>query len=247
MTPTVYSRVCLLTVSRVCLLAGSLAIISLLSSFVGEIIFHAASFIVLSIGFFPFLFVEYSLNQYRGKWRRYLPQTSGGDTHSTPSERVCATQNVFICYDVEDARLMQPVCAHLHLLEERSLIDLWDQTKILPGARIHEEIDNALYTAGVALILISTNLLNSDYIMNYQLPALLHAAEGRGTWVIPIEARYCYYEGTGLEQFQPVVLPGRRLKPLEAMSVPERNEFLSYLAEAILQRLNMATEPCKVA
>lgn len=164
-----------------------------------------------------------------------------------PSECVYATQNVFICYDVEDARLMQPICAHLHLLEERGLIDLWDQTKILPGATIHEEIERALQTAGVALILLSANLLNSDYIMNYQLPTLLHAAESRGTWVIPIEVRDCYYEGTGLEQFQPLVLPGKRLKSLEAMSVPERNEFLSYLAEAILQRLNIAIEPCKVA
>ena len=221
------------------------------------------SFICLCIGFFTFLFAEscfkhesqivtkrerqeIPLSQHQDTERTikhpqyaHAHSTAGGHKAGFPNSHFFPAQKVFICYDGDDDKLAKQLRDHLRPLKEHGLIDLWDQTKILPGAITRDEIEYAIESAGVAVILTSANLLNSDYIRQYQLPTLLSFAANRGTWVIPVRARACFYRGTGLEKFQPVIVPGKPPKTLEAMSVPERNEYLTFLAEAILQRLGI--------
>jgi len=131
------------------------------------------SFSLLCIGFFTFLFAESSLkheSQSTTKQERPLSQhqdaertiehlqyahanshsTAGGYKAGSPTSRVSPTQEVFICYDVEDDKLAKQLRDHLRPLKERGLIDLWDQTKILPGAITRDEIVRLLTAESVA-------------------------------------------------------------------------------------------------
>ncbi len=240
--PAAYSGVCLLAVSGMSLLAGVLAVFSFVSSFSSFPSVGIVSFFCIGIGFLAFFLMESSLSQCLPQWRHQKgPLDDDGALVGShpPGEPLVGNHHVFICCDVEDEKLTQPLRDHLRLLEEQGLIDVWDQTKIPPGMMMQDEIERAIEAAGVAIILISTNLLKSDYIMEYQLPTLLHNAEARGTRVIPVKARACFYEGTGLEQFRPHLLPGKREKTLEEMSGWERNEYLSSLAGIIYQQLGV--------
>lgn len=158
--------------------------------------------------------------------------------------RPCPSQKVFICYNNEDEKWAKKLRRHLHILKEKGLIDLWDETKILPGAIRQEEIEYAIDSAAVAVVLISANLLNSSYIKQYQLPKLLYSAAKSNTMIVPVHVSSCYYKGSGLEKFQRLCPPGKpwATKTLDAMTEPERNEMLVYLAEVILQRMALAVE-----
>jgi len=242
--PRDYSDVCIHAVFRMCLVTAGLAVLSFVCSCLGTAIWGTMSFFCICLGSLVSFFTEISLSQHPTKWRQQrgpLYQNEDAEqitSHATP-EPVASFKNTFICCVGEDEKLVQPLRDQLRPLEELGFIEVWDQTKIPLGFTMQDEIEHAIERAGVAIILISTNLLNSDYIREYQLPTLLHYAETRGTRIIPILARACFYEGTGLEDFQPFRLPGKRLKTLEEMSGWERNEYLSCLARVIFQQLDM--------
>jgi hypothetical protein len=143
-------------------------------------------------------------------------------------------RKVFISYSHADTRWLERLRVHLTPLEREGIIELWVDTKIQAGMKWKEEIQNAIDSSTVAVVLVSADFLASDFISEHELPKLLFHAKRGGTTILPLIVAPCLFEGSGVDIFQAVNSPE---KPLVEMSAPERERTLVKLAETISKRL----------
>lgn len=108
---------------------------------------------------------------------------------------------VFVSYSHKDADWLERFKAVLKPLTRKETIEIWDDTRIAPGADWRMEIDKGLSLARAAVLLVSTNFLNSDFINDVELKQILEKhAKGMGFFWIPITSTL--YEETPLEGIQ---------------------------------------------
>jgi TIR domain-containing protein len=110
------------------------------------------------------------------------------------------------------------------------MIDLWSDTKIIPGANWREEIKRAIETASVGVLLVSADFLASQFIAEDELPPLLKAAETRGTVILSVILSPCGFDFSPLSQFQAANDPS---KPLTKMSSHQKEELWNEVAKII--------------
>lgn len=115
---------------------------------------------------------------------------------------------IFISYSHKDHEYLNRLMVHLKPLEKQGLIDPWVDTRLLAGDKWKKEIEKALKSAKVGILLVSADFLASDFIINNELPPLLQAAEENGTLIIPVILRPCRFtrEKT-LREFQAINPP----------------------------------------
>ena len=99
---------------------------------------------------------------------------------------------VFISYSHADSGYLSGLKRHLRSLE--GTIEFWDDSKIAAGMKWREEIEKALATARVAVLLISADFFNSKFIMNNELPVLLKSAEANGLVILSVILKPCLFE-----------------------------------------------------
>ena len=96
-----------------------------------------------------------------------------------------ARNQVFVSYSHADKEYLERLRKHLALLERRN-IKIWTDKDIEPGMQWADEIRNALARTKVAVLMISTDFLNSDFITKQELPPLLAAAKDEGAVILPV-------------------------------------------------------------
>jgi len=160
------------------------------------------------------------------------------------SEQIAASRSenpkrnkVFISYSHKDHDWLTRVQIHLKVLKNLGIeVNLWDDTQIKPGNKWREEIQKALAEAKVAILLVSTDFLASDFIGNDELPPLLKAAENDGATIIPVILKPCLFaKHPKLAEFQAVNDPS---KPLSKLPEDEQDDILVKLAERITELVN---------
>jgi len=139
---------------------------------------------------------------------------------------------IFISYSHSDEDWLKRVEKHLKTLEHDDIkIDVWVDTRIKAGMNWKEEIEKALSEAKVAVLLISTDFLASDFIRDNELPPLLEAAKNEGTVILPLILKPSRFKkNKKLSQFQAVNDPD---KPLNKLSEAEQDEILIKLTDRI--------------
>ena len=143
--------------------------------------------------------------------------------------------NIFISYSHRDADWLRRLQVFLRPLEREGLIERWDDTRLRTGQRWEDEIEKALASAKVAILLISADFLASDFITNNELPPLLAAAQSKGLVVMPVLLKPCRFSRTpSLSVFQ-AVNPG--LKPLVDMTEGEQDALWDRLTREIEELL----------
>jgi TIR domain len=133
------------------------------------------------------------------------------------------TKPVFISYSHKDAKWLVKLKQFLGPLEERELIRVWDDTEIRPGSDWLADIREALGSARVAVFLVTQNLLDSPFVREKELPALVDAATIRGCLIFWIAVSSSTIADSPLAKFQGVISP---TSPLDLMTEPEQNKVL---------------------
>lgn len=102
--------------------------------------------------------------------------------------------SIFISYSHQDEKEKDQLLSHLGVLKHVGLIDLWSDDRIRAGADWETEINQAMAQARIAVLLISANFLDSDFILSKEIPALLKRREQEGLIVFPVIARACTWK-----------------------------------------------------
>ena len=140
-------------------------------------------------------------------------------------------RNVFVSYCHADAAWLERLKVHLRPLVRRGTLSLWDDTKISPGQAWREEVAAALARARVAVLLVSADFLASDFVINNELPPLLHRASGGGVLILSVLIGPCLFsEHEELARYQCVNPPD---KPLSLISSPDAETVLVALARSV--------------
>lgn len=137
--------------------------------------------------------------------------------------QVSVTKPIFISYSHKDAEWLEKLKQFLRPLENKNLIRVWDDTEIRPGAEWLPEIRKALGAARVAIFLVTQDFLNSPFISNEELPALVEAATNQGCLIFWIAVKSSTFADSPLARFQGANSPN---KPLALMSEGEQDEAL---------------------
>ncbi len=138
---------------------------------------------------------------------------------------------VFISYSRKDEALKNMLLEHLRVLERFRGVKVWTDAEIPPGGMWREEIDRAMATTDVALLLVSAAFLASDFIQTAELPELLKRQTRKGLVVIPVILRECSWEDNpAIKPFQ--VLP-KGAEPIAKHSGHKRDVALKQVASAI--------------
>lgn len=97
---------------------------------------------------------------------------------------------VFISYSHEDEVEKDRLLTHLGVLRP-DLIDLWSDDDLGAGDHWEREITQAIGRAKVAVLLVTANFLNSDFILREEVPRLLKRRKHEGLVVFPVIAKAC--------------------------------------------------------
>lgn len=160
-----------------------------------------------------------------------LPVIAHQKNSSNPAQK---RNKVFVSYSHFDKEFLTDIQRHFKPFLKH--IDFWDDTKILPGQKWKVEIQKAINESKVAILLVSTDFLGSDFIATNELPPLLEAAEENGAVILTVILKPCLFEEFHtLNQYQAMNPPN---KPVIKMEYSEKEELLVNLVRQTKRILN---------
>ena len=141
-----------------------------------------------------------------------------------------ARNGVFISYSHQDTHWLEEIKTQLKPLQLWHETDIWDDTKLVPGGHWKSEIKSAMKGARVAILLVSSNFLASDFIAKEELPPLLMAAKREGASIFMLIIDKCAFELTPLEPHQCV---HDKSQPLEFLKKRKRQTVFVDLVKLV--------------
>jgi hypothetical protein len=141
---------------------------------------------------------------------------------------------VFVSYSHKDGEWLERLQTMLKPLVRKKLA-VWDDTKIRAGAKWKDEIEGALAAAKVAVLLVSPDFLDSDFIAKHELPPLLEAAEKQGLVILWVYVSSCLYDETEIKDYQAA---HNISKPLDSLQPHEQNAVLADVCRKIKAAAN---------
>ena len=168
----------------------------------------------------------------------YLKDLGQGATQPRPEKKNSEPKRpqIFLSYAHEDREWLNKVRINLKVLQHEGLkFEIWDDSRIRPGSSWKEEIEQALKSASIGILIVSTDFLASNFVVSNELPELLLKARDDGLVILPLIVRPCRYtRHKTLSLLQAVNDPE---KPLVALEDYMQEEILVKLADAVEERI----------
>ncbi|MET0624909.1 MAG: toll/interleukin-1 receptor domain-containing protein [Pyrinomonadaceae bacterium] len=109
---------------------------------------------------------------------------------------------LFYSYSHKDEKLRSRLESHLHGLKRQGFISGWHDRRIVAGTDWARELDMRLETAGVILLLISADYIESDYCYGVEMKRALERYEAGAARVIPVLLRPCAWQSAPFGKLQ---------------------------------------------
>jgi hypothetical protein len=135
----------------------------------------------------------------------------------------------------------------LGVLQQQSILALWDDRRIDAGADWYQESCQAMEAAHVAVFLISADFLTSPFIRQEEVARLMTRRQQDGLPIVPILVRPCLWK-------QVPWLARMQLRPTDAQPLSAGNEYqietaLMAIAEeiaALIRRVTLETTVAQI-
>jgi tetratricopeptide (TPR) repeat protein len=147
--------------------------------------------------------------------------------------------SIFISYSHDDKKWKNRLVKHLGISEQQGLLELWDDSRIRAGAKWYEAIMKAIDAGSIAILLVSSNSLTTDFILSEEAPRLLKRRDAGELRVFPIIVEPCDWEA--VEWLKQMHLRPRDAKPLSGGNKYRRDKELTAIAKEI--RLLLDDQP----
>jgi hypothetical protein len=139
--------------------------------------------------------------------------------------------SIFFSYSHKDRKWLDRLKKMLAPGLKGRNVEAWDDARIKPGSKWKEDIAAALQRARVAVLLVSSDFLNSEFIANNELPTILETAAGGGLIVLWIYVRPAMVRETEIADFQAA---HDVAVPLSRMSSAKSEAVMLEISESIL-------------
>lgn len=140
---------------------------------------------------------------------------------------------IFISYSQQDADFKDELLTMLKGLQRQGRIAAWHDRDIEAGSDWLPEIEQAIETCQVALLLISADFIASDFIHSKEMKRFLARKKTDNLLVLPIFLRDCLWEfEEGLKNLQGLNNPKQ---PLATFQHTERDKVWTDIAKKLIQ------------
>jgi hypothetical protein len=137
---------------------------------------------------------------------------------------------IFLSYSREDRPWLEFIRRHLRVAATAGHFETWDDSRIT-GQDWEKEINDALSTCAVFILLVSSHSLTSDFILKKEIRAALQAHAARGVRIYPIVVEDCDFKG--VPWLIKMNIRPRDLKALESFPPAERNQVMASITAEI--------------
>ena len=149
-------------------------------------------------------------------------------------EKINRTPKIFISYSHKDEVWKDRLVSHLAVLKNQDLLDFWDDRKIDTGGVWRDEIQEAIESANVAILLISADFLTSNFILGEEMPRLLERRDKEGLHIMPVVIKSCPWQQVSwLEQMN---MYPKDANPLACVEDHEIDLCLAEFASKVLEK-----------
>ncbi len=158
----------------------------------------------------------------------------------TPEEPTSVRDLVFISYshNERDIGILEEIKKTLTPAFRKRKITLWDDSQIEAGENWRDAIKDALSRARAAVLLVSRDFLNSEFIANHELPDLLRDAKEERKeerlHILWVAVQKTLVEDTEIEQYQALNNPK---EPLIGLSADKFEAEIVSISEKIRDRV----------
>jgi hypothetical protein len=117
--------------------------------------------------------------------------------------------HIFISYSRRDAKWREKLETHLKPRLRNAKIGTWSDRQIPAGTDWEQELQTAMQTAAVAVLLVTPEYLASDFVVDTEIPALIAAAEANELTLLWIAVKASAHYEMPFARFQALVPPDR--------------------------------------
>lgn len=119
----------------------------------------------------------------RGSWMR-------GESRTADDRPL----KLFVSYAHQDEKWRAVLAHNLNILKRAGLVEIWCDLELKPGDMWSDKIQRKLEEADLYLFLMSSFLLDSDFVQDIELPIARRRHEANKARLIPVVVRACGWE-----------------------------------------------------